>query len=149
MSDNNVPSSEDDLVTLVVKPTEFEAKTLVAVLEEEGIKAVAFGAASAVMPLGIRITPVPVQVRRADLDRAKAALQMNIADSVDLDWDEVDVGPPDTGSDSPVGDAAHEINGAPSRRSMPLFIKFGYWLAMALILLMAAMFATSLFKLLP
>ena len=82
----------DELVTLTTRPTEFEANVLVAVLEEAGIEAFAFGAMRAALPLSERLTSVPVQVRRRDLEQAKAALAQNVADSVDLDWDEVDVG---------------------------------------------------------
>jgi hypothetical protein len=83
--------ASDDLVTLTTRPTEFEANTLVAVLQEAGIEAFAFGI-PALTPLGMRIGGCPVQVRQADLDRAKRAISQNVADSVDIDWDEVDVG---------------------------------------------------------
>lgn len=89
---SNEIEDPDDLVTLVVKPTEFEANTAVAVLDDAGIKAFAFGAARAALPLGESFTGVPVQVRRVDFDRAQHALKKNVADSVDLDWDSVDVG---------------------------------------------------------
>jgi len=82
----------DDLVTLVAKPSEFEAHALVAVLREAGIEAFAFGAMRAALPFSERLTPVPVQVRQVDLERAQAALKQNVADSMDLDWDDVDVG---------------------------------------------------------
>ncbi len=82
----------DDLVTLTTTETDFQAGILVAVLDNAGIKAFSFGAVSAMEPLGKRLTPVVVQVRQADVDRARAALAQNVADSVDLDWDQVDVG---------------------------------------------------------
>lgn len=85
----------DDLVTLMTAETQFQAGIIVAVLEEAGIKAFAFGALNALYPISQRITPVVVQVRQGDLDAARAALQQNIADSVDIDWNEVDVGEPD------------------------------------------------------
>jgi hypothetical protein len=55
------------------------------------IDAFAFGTVTGAS-MGMGILPVPVQVRAADLQRAQAALKQNVADSVDLDWDEVDVG---------------------------------------------------------
>jgi hypothetical protein len=88
--------SDDDpdaLATLTVVPTEFEANALVVVLKEAGIEAFAFGIPQA--GLGAPFTAgqgVPVQVRRADLEQARAALDRNVADSIDIDWDEVDVG---------------------------------------------------------
>lgn len=82
----------DGLVTVTTTDTEFQAGILVAVLEDVGIKAFSFGAVAAMEPYGKRLMPVVVQVRREDFEKAKAALVQNVADSVDLDWDEVDVG---------------------------------------------------------
>lgn len=91
--DGPITSAPDpaDLVTLQVADSEFEANTIVATLHEAGIEAVAFGATSAAWP-ALGAVRVPIQVRREDLERAKAAIKKTIADSVDLDWDEVDVG---------------------------------------------------------
>jgi hypothetical protein len=86
--------SPDELVTLTTAGSEFEAAAIVATLSEAGIDAVSYGAlqSTAFAPLA---SNVPVQVRRADLERAERALQQNIADSIDIDWDSVDVGEPD------------------------------------------------------
>lgn len=92
MMSNDEPNRGDDLVTLVTKSNEVEAATVVAVLKERGIEAVMFDALHGMWPLSARFPGVPVQVRRRDLERAAAALQKNIEDSVDLDWDEVEVG---------------------------------------------------------
>ncbi len=89
----------DALVTLQVAGTEFEAQTIVAVLREREIEAVAFP--SAMQTLGLEgvgarmLGGIPVQVRACDVERAKAALRANkfLADSVD--WDMVDVGEED------------------------------------------------------
>ena len=81
----------DDLVTITKTPTEFQANILVAVLREAGIEAFAFGTVSGAY-VGMGVLPVPVQVRSVDLERAKEALKQNASDSVDLDWDEIDVG---------------------------------------------------------
>lgn len=107
----------DDLVTLITKPTEFEAHALVAVLREAGVEAFAFGALRAALPWGERLAAVPVQVRQTDLERAQAALKQNIAESMDLNWNEVDVG--ERVDDLPLA----------RRAAMPLFIKAGYLLA--------------------
>jgi hypothetical protein len=113
-----------DLVTLTVKPNEFEAAAVVAVLDDAGIQAWAFGAGQAALPLGDRVIGVPVQVRQDDVERAQAALQQKMADSVDLDWDMVDV-----------GDRVDDVS-LTSRRRMPLVVRLGYWLAVTLILIM-------------
>jgi hypothetical protein len=85
--------SGDDLVTLLSAETAFEAHTIVAVLKNAGIDAVAFDATRTGMGLSIKsVDGVPVQVRRVDFERARGALETNISDSVDIDWDEVDVG---------------------------------------------------------
>ncbi len=82
----------DDLATVTTCASEFEAHALVAVLRSEGIDAFAFGAASAALPIQSKWLEVPVQVRQADLQRARAVLEKNKQDSIDIDWDEVDVG---------------------------------------------------------
>jgi hypothetical protein len=125
----------EDLVTLVLKSTEFEANTTVAVLEDVGIKAFAFGAMRAALPLNDRLTGVPVQVRRMDLDRAQRALQQNVADSVDLDWDSVDVG--DREDNLPLS----------TRKGMPALMKAGFATAVLAVIVMivaAVVFVTEL-----
>ncbi len=82
----------DELATLITTHHGFEAHVIVAVLQEAGIDARAFDAIQTSLPLGSSFTRVPVQVRRGDLARAKEALQSNISDSIDLDWEQVDVG---------------------------------------------------------
>ena len=83
-----------DLVTLTTAETPFEAHTVVMVLKNAGIEAAAYDKADA--GFGFSLSPgvksVPVQVRREDLERARDALKTNISDSVDLDWDEVELG---------------------------------------------------------
>src|SRR5687768_5330707 len=121
----------DELVTLVVKPSEFEANTIVAVLEDAGIKAFAFSTMRAALPLNQPLTGVPVQVRRMDFDRAQRALKQNVADSVDLDWDSVDVG--DREDNLPLKTA----------QGMPPLIKAGFVAALlaAMVMVIAAVMA--------
>jgi len=86
---------EDDhdvLQTVAEAETEFEAHTIATVLKEAGIEAFVFGQLSHTLPMGKIFTQVPVQVRADDVDRAREALQQRQEDSVDLDWDEIDVG---------------------------------------------------------
>lgn len=113
MSDPATSSPGDDLVTLVVKANEMEAGAVQAVLEDAGITAFAFAASQMAFPYNGPLNGVPVQVRQADLERAKAVLAQNVADSVDLDWNEVDVGQRD--DDTPI---AH-------RTGMPLIVRLG------------------------
>ncbi len=113
----------DDLATVTSVPTEFEAHTIVAVLREAGIEAFAFGTLQGRLPLVGVFASVPVQVRQSDLQRARLALRQNVADSVDLDWDQVDV-----------GERKDELPLRPVGR-MPLLAKVAFAVAAALILL--------------
>jgi hypothetical protein len=89
---------DDPLVQAAVAPSEFAAQTKAAVLQDEGIEAFVFSAERS-WTGGLGISPsgagVPVWVRKSTLERAQQTLQQRIADSVDLDWDEVDVGEPE------------------------------------------------------
>jgi hypothetical protein len=109
----------ESLVTLTSADDEFEANTIVAVLQDAGIDAVAFGAVRGSLPLGGRLLRVPVQVRTADLERARAILQANIADSVDLEWDEIDIGRRE--DDLPLT----------ARRQWPMLFQVGFVVAVA------------------
>ena len=121
--------ADPDVPALVVStPTEFEAQTKAALLRDEGIEAT-------VQPVApswtgqVSISPgsrgASVWVRSADLDRARAVLESRIADSVDIDWDEVDVGErEDSLPLTPVG-------------RMPLLIRVGLALLTAIMALCA------------
>ena len=89
---------ESKLEPVAFAPTEFEARTKAAVLEDEGIQTFVFGAERA-WTGGLSLRPakpgVPVLVRHADLERARTILDSRLADSVDLDWNQVEVGEPD------------------------------------------------------
>ena len=85
-------SPEDDLQTVTTAKSECEAHAIIAVLAEAGIEAFAFGYVTQALPLDMKFTNVPVQVRAGDYERAKAELRQNVSDSVDLDWDDIDVG---------------------------------------------------------
>jgi hypothetical protein len=83
----------DTLVTIRSVRTEFEGGTIAAVLEDSGVRARVFATtANWVGWEGGIGNSVRVQVRRADAERAEAVLRKNRQDSVDLDWDQVDVG---------------------------------------------------------
>lgn len=82
------------LVDLASVPSEFEAATIVEALRAQGIAAHHYGGSLA----GFRAEApgmVRVVVRRQDSERARLALRAIQADSIDIDWDEVDVGQPE------------------------------------------------------
>jgi hypothetical protein len=89
----------DALVTLIAAASEFEAQTIVAILKEREVDAVAFPSVTQTLGFdglgGSPVGGVPVQVRRRDVERATSALRANrfFADSVD--WDAVEVGEED------------------------------------------------------
>ena len=83
------------LEPVVVVSTEFEAQTKAAVLESEGIDCRVITQTPAwtgSITLGSSLQGTAVLVKPKDLDRAKELLEKRIEDSVDLDWDDVDVG---------------------------------------------------------
>jgi len=86
----------DQLVTLTTATSEFTAHLTIAVLADAGIEAFSFGSTSTTFGLTGEAMQarwgVPVQVRRSDLDRARNALTANKRDSIDIDWDMVNVG---------------------------------------------------------
>jgi hypothetical protein len=85
----------EDLVVAATALSEFEAETKATVLRANGIDAtVTRNSPSWTGYLAINPSEAnaSVLVRREDLQRAQSVLRQTIADSVDLDWDEVDVG---------------------------------------------------------
>ncbi len=85
----------DEPAVVVRVPSEFEAHTIAAILRESGIEAtVAPGSPSwtGQMPVSPTAQGSAVVVRNTDLHRAQTVLRESEQDSVDLDWDEVDVG---------------------------------------------------------
>ena len=82
-------------VPVATAATEFEAHTKATVLEAEGINCRVLSNApswTGQVPLGPTGAGSVVMVAAADVDRARDILKDRIADSVDLDWDEIDVG---------------------------------------------------------
>lgn len=84
----------DEPVTLTTARTEFEANVIAQSLRAEGVEARVVSVVGAV--LGPYVPgmedPINVLVRAADLDRARATLAQTRSDSVDIAWDELDVG---------------------------------------------------------
>ncbi len=87
--------NQDDLEPIAQTDTEFEAQTKAAVLRAEGIDCAVISNApswTGQMPVSPTGRGAFVLVKRQDADQARKILEQRIADSVDLDWDEVDVG---------------------------------------------------------
>lgn len=114
-----------DLVKLLQVDTEFEAHMKAAVLHDRGIEAqvISDGASWAGM---LRLGPMEygasVWIQADDLEDATEALQQNVADSVDLDWDEVDVG------------QLEEEGEFTSRKGMPIPARFAFVVALLMML---------------
>lgn len=100
----------DKLVDVAQTRSEIEASTIVEALRARGIAANSYGGALA----GFRAdlpSFVRVVVRAADLQRARLALASIKADSIDLNWDEIDVGQPE--DPAPPGSADRPIMSGP------------------------------------
>ncbi|MCA9284423.1 MAG: DUF2007 domain-containing protein [Phycisphaerales bacterium] len=88
----------DDTVPLVATSTAFEAEAIVAILSDAGIRAMAVGTHFSPLGMGLGLglgrphQRVTVEVRERELDAARRLLQQRMADSVDIDWDAVDLG---------------------------------------------------------
>ena len=129
----------DRPVTLTNASTEFAANIIVAILADAGIQANAFANAAQAFGMAGRGAPsffkVPVQVRTSDLERARSILASNKRDSVDIDWDAVDVG--------------ERVDDVPLTRvgQMPLPVKFA--IAAAGILLLGSLIGILLMSLQP
>lgn len=86
-----MPADPDMLVPLTSARTEFEASVMVEALRAEGIPAKTFALAANMLQWDVAVSqPIKVMVRRSDLEAAAAHLARLRADSVDLDWDEVE-----------------------------------------------------------
>lgn len=94
----------DTPVELTSRASEAAAEMIAGSLRDRGIEARVLGG----MLTGFR-AEAPAQarvvVRRRDLDAARAALAEIRSESVDLDWDEVDVGTPEGPAAGPAGAA--------------------------------------------
>jgi len=98
---NAAPDGPQDerLVTVYEGRSEFEANAVAATLKNLGFYAAVVNTGQATFPIqGIHRTGIPVWVRERDREAAAAALQRNRADSVDIDWADVDVGQMEDGA---------------------------------------------------
>ncbi len=116
----------EDLAVVATADSEFEAEAKAEVLRARGLKAmVTRNAPSWTGHASISPTArgASVLVYREDLERATAMLEQVISDSVDIDWDEVDVGRRE--DDLPL----HEVN------RMPVLAKISFALAAAVVVM--------------
>ena len=133
----NTEPGLDAMAVVATTATEFEAQTKAAVLRSEGIDcAVTRDAPSWTGHVSISPTAhgATVWVRQQDVERAQGVLLHAVADSVDLDWDEVNVG--EREDDLPLRPVGQ----------MPLLAKVAFAVAAALILLtlLLSLFAITL-----
>lgn len=128
---------QSDLARVAQTATEFEAHTKAAVLHEAGIDAKVICDTptwTGQIGLGHNEYIASVWVRREDLEAATAALEQTVADSVDIDWDDIDVGQPED-----------ESNGEYSP-AMPATAKFAFLVTLIVVLLGLALTVVVLFR---
>lgn len=83
----------DTLVDVTSARSEFEASVMVEALKARDIPAFTFSNAGMTLQWEVAATnPFRVSVRKKDVEAAKEILRSVKADSVDIDWSEVDVG---------------------------------------------------------
>ncbi len=84
-------------VDLTTRMDEMEAQYIAGILNDAGIDWDVRPAESALYGIFAHASSFPhtVQVRDVDFDRASNALSQSRKDSVDIDWDEVDLGKPE------------------------------------------------------
>lgn len=110
--------SDDATSTLVSCPTEFEAETIAAALRAHGISAQVLGGGLT----GFRAEApamAKVVVLTRDLARAKNSLRAINAESVDLDWEDVDTGDRETALDAGVLAPSANEPGQPGQPNIP------------------------------
>jgi hypothetical protein len=126
----------DDVAVVATADSEFEAQTKAEVLRARGIEAtVTYNAPSwtGQLPISPTSRGASVLVHREDLERALAALQGALEESVDIDWDEIDVGKRE--DDLPL----HEVN------RMPVPAMIAYAVAMGLLIITALVWLLGTF----
>ncbi len=128
-----------DLAVVTTVATEFEAEAKAAVLRARGIETMVIrNAPSWTGHMSISPTAIgaSVLVHREDLERARSLLKQTIADSVDIDWDEVDVG--EREDDLPL----HKVN------RMPIPAMASFAVAVAIIAVTVLLLLTAILTIL-
>lgn len=108
-------ASPQDLVPVTDAAGPAEAHIIASMLRESGVEAFVFDTANQTLQWDATriINPYLVHVKREDLDRARQLIKSNREESVDLDWDEVDVG-------SAGDETIAEVNSRPEREKIKL-----------------------------
>ncbi|HJN71889.1 MAG TPA: DUF2007 domain-containing protein [Phycisphaerales bacterium] len=121
-----------DLVTLLTVPSEFEANLLAIVLRDNDIEAFVF--ASSASGIGVPFSGgtlgIPLQVSSEDVEKAKEVLAENKRDSIDIDWNELQL-----------ADSDHEFH-EPTMMRLPAKIAFFITAIVLLIGLAISLFIT-------
>lgn len=112
----------DEMVEIRRVANEMIAGMLVGRLREEGIEAEHFNYDSVALGAfgATGFMPRSVMVRRADAERANVALERMREESLDIDWDEVDVGEPEDRLAKKIAE-----RGEGERIGFPLILKVG------------------------
>jgi hypothetical protein len=130
------PASEGDpdrLVTVHEATSEFEGRSIVALLEDAGIAAFVFPLAD--LPLADalrgRRRVVRVQAAARDAERARSIVAERTRDAESIDWDEVDVGE--------ATEEVEELAAAPLEATAARGLaRLGRWAAWGIVLLILA-----------
>jgi hypothetical protein len=133
----------DILVDLVTCRNSFEAQVIAEALKAQGLPAYAFDIAGSTLQWDVAVSqPIRVAVRRADLETARGILRAVKADSVDLDWSEVQTGDPTPVTPEEVEasrrapESRAEVISRGRRAGMVALIGFGVLLAVLLVVLL-------------
>ncbi|MBN4082725.1 hypothetical protein JYS44_00655 [Phycisphaeraceae bacterium AH-315-B13] len=107
-----------------------EAHLIASMLHEQGIEAFVFDIAARTLlwDAPSLINPYMVHVQRQDIERAKSFIRTNRDDSVDLDWDEIDVGEMNDDGCLSVSIAKDEVDSF----FFPLKYKLHHWILVGL-----------------
>ena len=108
-------ATPQDLVPVTDAAGPAEAHIIASMLRESGVEAFVFDTANQTLQWDAPriINPYLVHVQREDLDRARQLIKSNREESVDMDWDEVDVG-------SAGDETIAEVNSRPEREKIKL-----------------------------
>lgn len=121
-----MPADPHILVDLTSARNEFEAATIAAALQDRGIPATTTALAG--LALGWEVAgslPFRVQVPRGQLEAARETLRAIQAESIDIDWSEVDTS--DESPESSEEELPHPARGRPT--------PFRWWHFLAFILI--------------
>ncbi|MEO1585310.1 MAG: hypothetical protein AAFR96_12170 [Planctomycetota bacterium] len=117
-----MPNSPDTLIPIADAPGHAAAHAMASALRDAGIAAFVFDTAKTTLQweAPLVIAPYKVHVRQGDADEARLVLADNRQDSVDIDWNEIDVGDPEDATSARIASEIKapwmESGGDPGRR---------------------------------